>query len=63
LPENLDSLTVIPKILSNDFWTKITLPLLWIFSLARYSQLKANGPKTMIGYFFGSIFHNKKKCV
>ena len=52
----LDALTAIPKILAYDFWTKVTLPILWTFSLARYSALKANNPKTKVGYFFGSFF-------
>lgn len=54
--EGLDALTAIPKILAHDFWTRITLPILWTFSLARYSALKANNPKTRVGYFFGSFF-------
>jgi glycosyltransferase involved in cell wall biosynthesis len=52
----LDSLTAIPKILAYDFWTKITLPILWTFSLAKFSALKANNPSTKVGYFFGSFF-------
>ena len=62
LSQRLDSLTVIPKILANDFWTKITLPILWTFSVARFSALKANNPKTKEGgYFFGSFFIITKK--
>ncbi|MBA3285029.1 MAG: glycosyltransferase [Nitrosopumilus sp.] len=56
LSEKLDALTAIPKILACDFWTKIALPLLWTFSVARFSALKANNPKTKVGYFFGSFF-------
>jgi glycosyltransferase involved in cell wall biosynthesis len=52
----LDSITAIPKTLSNDFWTKITLPILWIFSAVRFSAIKANNPKTRIGFFYGSFF-------
>lgn len=58
----LDALTAIPKILALDFWTRITLPILWTFSLARYSALKANDPKTKVGYFFGSFFIIKRKA-
>ncbi len=58
----LDALTAIPKILALDFWTKITLPILWTFSLARYSALKANSPKTKVGYFFGCFFMIKRKA-
>lgn len=62
LLEKLDSLTVIPKILANDFWTKITLPILWTFSVTRFSALKANNSKTKEGgYFFGSFFIITKK--
>ncbi len=58
--EELDAITAIPKILAHDFWTKITLPILWTFSLARFSALKANNPKTNVGYFFGSFFVIKR---
>ena len=61
LSEKLDTLTVIPKTLAYDFWTKSTLPVLWIFSLARFSALKANNPKTKVGYLFGSFFIMTRK--
>ena len=56
LAEGLDALTAIPKILATDFWTKITLPILWTLSLAKYSALNANNPNSKVGYFFGSFF-------
>lgn len=56
LADELDALTAIPKILATDFWTKITLPILWTLSLAKYSALNANNPNSKIGYFFGSFF-------
>lgn len=56
ISEELDSVTAIPKTLANDFWTKITLPILWIFSAVRFSPIKANNPKTRIGFFYGSFF-------
>ena len=62
LAKDLDALTAIPKILANDFWTKITLPILWTLSISRYSALKANDPKTNVGYFFGSFFIITKKA-
>ena len=62
LSKELDALTAIPKILANDFWTKITLPILWTLSVSRYSALKANNPKTKVGYFFGSFFIITKKA-
>jgi chlorobactene glucosyltransferase len=54
--ENLDALTAIPKLLSKDFWTKITLPMLSTFLHSRFSALRVNDRKTKIGYFFGSFF-------
>jgi glycosyltransferase involved in cell wall biosynthesis len=62
LSDKLDALTAIPKILAHDFWTKITLPLLWIFTVVRFSALKANNPKTKVGYFFGSFFIITRKA-
>src|SRR5687768_7456991 len=62
LSKELDALTAIPKILAYDFWTKITLPILWTLSVSRYSALKANDPKTKVGYFFGSFFIITKKA-
>ena len=62
MSEKLDTITAIPKTLSNDFWTKITLPLLWIFSATRFSALKANNPKTKVGFFFGSFFIMTRKA-
>ena len=56
LSKKLDSLTVIPKIVANDFWTKITLPILWTFSVARFSAIKANNSKTKDGGFFLEVF-------
>jgi chlorobactene glucosyltransferase len=57
IKQNLDALTAIPKILSEDnIWIKIILPLLWTLSYAKYSALRANNPKSKIGYFFGSFF-------
>ncbi|MDX1372519.1 MAG: glycosyltransferase, partial [Nitrososphaeraceae archaeon] len=57
----LDALTAMPKILATDFWTKITLPILWTLSLANYSALKANNPNSKVGYFFGSFFLINRK--
>ena len=62
MSEKLDTITAIPKTLTYNFWTKITLPLLWIFSVARFSALKANNPKTKVGYFFGCFFIITRKA-
>src|SRR5918912_29628 len=57
IKQNLDALTAIPKILSEDnIWIKIILPLLWTLSYAKYPAVRANNPKSKIGYFFGSFF-------
>jgi chlorobactene glucosyltransferase len=56
IEQKLDALTVVPQLLCEDFWTKITLPLIWTISYVRYSPLRANSPKTTTGYFFGSFY-------
>ena len=58
---NLDALTVIPKMLCMDFWTKITLPMISTFLHTRFSALRVNDPTKKTGYFFGSFFIIKKK--
>jgi glycosyltransferase involved in cell wall biosynthesis len=60
--QNLDALTAIPRILSeNNIWIKTILPILWTLSYAKYSALRANNPKSKIGYLFGSFFIITKK--
>jgi glycosyltransferase involved in cell wall biosynthesis len=54
--QNLDALTAVPRLLSEHIWIKMTLPLLWTLSYAKYSALRANNPNSKIGYFFGSFF-------
>ncbi len=61
LSSNLDALTVIPKMLCLDTWTKITLPILSTFLHTRFSALRVNDPSKKTGYFFGSFFIIKKK--
>jgi chlorobactene glucosyltransferase len=56
LEQNLDALTVIPKLLCVDMWTKVTLPMLSIFLHTRFSPLRVNNPRNKTGYFFGSFF-------
>src|SRR3989304_8775549 len=58
--EGLDALTVIPKMLCLDRWTKITLPMLSTFLHTRFSALRVNDPSKKTGYFFGSFFIIKK---
>ncbi|MGQ0638330.1 MAG: glycosyltransferase [Nitrososphaerota archaeon] len=61
LSEGLDALTVIPKMLCLDRWTKITLPMLSTFLHTRFSALRVNDPSKRTGYFFGSFFIIKRK--
>lgn len=58
---NLDALTVVPKMVCLDRWTKITLPVLSTFLHTRFSALRVNDPKKKTGYFFGSFFIIKKE--
>ena len=53
---NLDALTVIPKMVSIDWWTKITLPMISTFLHTRFSAVRVNDPTKKTGYFFGSFF-------
>jgi len=54
--QNLDALTAVPRLICNDFWTKMTLPVLATFLYTRFSPIRVNDPNTKTGYFFGSFF-------
>jgi chlorobactene glucosyltransferase len=56
LQENLSAITAIPKLMSDDFLTSVTLPLLSVFLQTKFSPLKVNDPTNKLGYFFGSFF-------
>jgi chlorobactene glucosyltransferase len=56
LSENLEALTAVPRLICNDFWTKMTLPVLAIFLHTRFSPIRVNNPNNKAGYFFGSFF-------
>ena len=58
---NLDALTAMPKMVSIDFWTKITLPMISTFLHTRFSAVRVNDPSKKTGYFFGSFFIIKQK--
>jgi cellulose synthase/poly-beta-1,6-N-acetylglucosamine synthase-like glycosyltransferase len=58
---NLDALTAIPKMVSIDFWTKITLPMISTFLHTRFSAIRVNDPSKKTGYFFGSFFIIQQK--
>lgn len=57
----LDAITVMPRLICNDFYTQVTLPLLTTFLHTRFSPLKVNDAKSKLGYFFGSYFIIKRK--
>ena len=57
---SLDALTVIPKMVCLDPWTKITLPVLSTFLHTRFSAIRVNDPTKKTGYFFGSFFIIRK---
>lgn len=54
--QQADAITVIPRFLCIDLWTKITLPMLSVFLHTRLSALRVNNPRTKTGYFFGSFY-------
>ena len=54
--QQADAVTVIPRFLCIDLWTKITLPMLSVFLHTRLSALRVNNPRTKTGYFFGSFY-------
>lgn len=56
LSDKLDALSAVPKLVCNDFWTRVTLPILSVFLHTRFSALRVNDPKTKTGYFFGSFY-------
>lgn len=57
----LDALSAIPKMITFDFWTRITLPMISTFLHTRFSALNVNNPAKKTGYFFGSFFILKRK--
>jgi cellulose synthase/poly-beta-1,6-N-acetylglucosamine synthase-like glycosyltransferase len=52
----LDALTVVPKMVCLDIWTRITLPVLSTFLHTRFSALRVNDSSKKTGYFFGSFY-------
>ena len=56
MSENLEALTAVPRLICNDFWTKVTLPVLATFLHTRFSPIRVNDSNTKTGYFFGSFF-------
>ncbi len=58
---DLDALSAIPKMVTLDFWTRITLPMISTFLHTRFSALNVNNPAKKTGYFFGSFFILKRQ--
>jgi chlorobactene glucosyltransferase len=56
MSDNLEALTAVPRLICNDFCTKMTLPVLATFLHTRFSPIRVNDPNTRTGYFFGSFF-------
>ena len=56
LAEQLDALTAMPHIRADDFWTRISLPVISVFLHTRFSPTKVNDPQQKTGYFFGSFY-------
>ena len=57
----LDALSAIPRLLTFDFLTKVTLPMISTFLHTRFSAINVNDPKKKAAYFFGSFFIITKK--
>lgn len=56
LNDRLDALTAMPHIRADDFWTRISLPVISVFLHTRFSPTKVNDPQQKTGYFFGSFY-------
>lgn len=56
IDEKLDALTARPRITSNNTWTKILLPLVWMVSHIAYSAIKVNNPDSKTGFVFGGFY-------
>jgi glycosyltransferase involved in cell wall biosynthesis len=52
----LDALSAIPKLITLDFWTRVTLPMISTFLHTRFSAIRVNDPSKKTAYFFGSFF-------
>ena len=56
IEQRLDALTARPKIICENIWTKIIMPILWTFSHVKYSSLHINNAQSKTGYFFGCFY-------
>ncbi len=60
LKDDLDALTLVPRLECIDIWSRIAVPLLLTFLYSRYSPLRVNSSKHDTGYFFGSYYIIKR---
>lgn len=58
----LDAVTVIPRLVCRDAWTRATLPVISTFLHTRFSALRVNDPSKDTGYFFGSFFMMRREA-
>ncbi len=56
LANKLDVLTVRPRLLCEDFWSKIIYPILWTYHHVKYSAILVNDPNKMTSSVFGCFF-------
>ncbi len=54
--KKLDAITIMPRLLTLDFWTAVTMPMITVFLNTIYSASKVNDPSKSAGYFYGSFF-------
>ncbi len=60
ISNNLELLTLTPKILCKSFWAKLIQPIFHYFLMVLYSPLRVNNPNDKFGYVFGSFFLIRK---
>lgn len=58
----LDAVTIIPRLVCRDAWTRATLPVISTFLHTRFSALRVNDPSKKTGYFFGSFFMMRRRA-
>ncbi|MBI2127057.1 MAG: glycosyltransferase [Thaumarchaeota archaeon] len=60
ISNNLELLTLTPRILCRSFWAKLIQPIFHYSLMVLYSPLRVNNPNDMFGYVFGSFFLIRK---
>jgi glycosyltransferase involved in cell wall biosynthesis len=61
LENKLDVLTIRPRLLCEDLWSKIIYPVLWTYHHIKYSAILVNNPNKRNGSVFGCFFIIKRK--